>query len=128
MVTPGLAVHRSIIAVDIEGFSDPARTLPHQLGTRAALYIVVEEALRTAGVRWDQCHIEYRGDAVFILVPPDIPKALAGRSRTRSVGAGRTRPQPHEPQHPCESGFAWPCMPAKSPSITTAPPPVPSGY
>lgn len=72
--TPGPAVHRTIIAVDIEGFGAPERTLPHQLGARAALYKVVEEALHAAAVPWRQCHIEDRGDAIFILVPPDIPK------------------------------------------------------
>jgi hypothetical protein len=91
MVNSGPAVHRTIIAVDIEGFGDPARTLPHQLGTRAGLYKVVEEALRAAGVPWEQCHIEDRGDAVFILVPPDIPKEplvdVAPQTLARAVRA-----------------------------------------
>jgi class 3 adenylate cyclase len=89
MVTSGPAVHRTIIAVDIEGFGDPARTLPHQLGVRAGLYQVVEQSLRAAGVPWQECHIEDRGDAVFILVPPDIPKEplvdLAPQALARAV-------------------------------------------
>jgi hypothetical protein len=68
-------VHRTIIAVDIEGFGNPRRTTPHQLGTRAGLYRVVQEAFAAACVPWDRCRTEDRGDAVFILVPPDIPKA-----------------------------------------------------
>ncbi|GAB3902064.1 hypothetical protein GCM10029964_091840 [Kibdelosporangium lantanae] len=68
------ALHRTIVVVDVEGFGSPARTLPHQLGIRAGLYRVVEEALRAAGVAWERCRIEDRGDAVFILVPADIPK------------------------------------------------------
>ncbi|TCO62225.1 hypothetical protein [Actinocrispum wychmicini] len=75
MVGSEVAVHRTIIAVDIEGFGDPARTMPHQLATRAGLYKVVAEALDAAGVPWDRCRTEDRGDAVFILVPPDIPKS-----------------------------------------------------
>jgi tetratricopeptide (TPR) repeat protein len=71
---PGPALHRTIVAVDVEGFGDPRRTLPHQLGTRAGLYRVVERAVRTAGVRWADCYHEDRGDSVFVLVPPDVPK------------------------------------------------------
>ncbi|MFC6092932.1 ATP-binding protein [Saccharothrix lopnurensis] len=71
---PGSAVHRTIVVVDVEGFGDPRRTLPHQLGTRAGLYRVVEEALRAAGVAWEDCYHEDRGDCVFVLVPPDFPK------------------------------------------------------
>lgn len=75
MVGSGVAVHRTIITVDIEGFGNPSRTMPHQLGSRAGLYKVVQEAFAAAGVPWDRCRTEDRGDAVFILVPPDIPKA-----------------------------------------------------
>ncbi|CCH34282.1 hypothetical protein BN6_70470 [Saccharothrix espanaensis DSM 44229] len=67
-------MHRTIVVVDVEGFADRRRTLPHQLGTRAALYRVVEGALRAAGVRWADCHHEDRGDSVFALVPPEVPK------------------------------------------------------
>ncbi|MFD7655439.1 ATP-binding protein [Actinosynnema sp. NPDC059797] len=70
----GSAVHRAIVVVDVEGFGDPRRTLPHQLGTRAGLYQVVEAALRAAGVAWEDCYREDRGDSVFVLVPPDFPK------------------------------------------------------
>ncbi|MEV0682012.1 tetratricopeptide repeat protein [Actinosynnema sp. NPDC050436] len=70
----GSAVHRTIVVVDVEGFGDRRRTLPHQLGTRAALYRVVERALRAAGVPWAGCHREDRGDGLFVLVPPEVPK------------------------------------------------------
>ncbi|TCO62915.1 hypothetical protein [Actinocrispum wychmicini] len=87
----GPAVHRTIIAVDIEDFGDPARTLPHQLGTRAGLYTVVEQALCAAGVLWDHCRVEDRGDAVFLLVPPDVPKEslvdIAPQALARAVRA-----------------------------------------
>jgi hypothetical protein len=49
--------------------------LPHQLGTRAGLYAVVGEALAAAGVPWDACYHEDRGDSVFLLIPPEYPKA-----------------------------------------------------
>ncbi|KOX34874.1 hypothetical protein ADK67_02560 [Saccharothrix sp. NRRL B-16348] len=74
MEVSGPALHRAIVAVDVEGFGDPRRTLPHQLGTRAGLYRVVERAVRAAGVRWEDCYREDRGDSVFVLVPPQVPK------------------------------------------------------
>src|SRR5262249_23063892 len=92
------AVHRTIIAVDVEGFGDPSRTLPHQLRIRAALYEIVEEAFGAAAVPWERCYREDRGDAVLILVPPDIPKAplvelvptaLARAVSARDNGTGR---------------------------------------
>jgi hypothetical protein len=65
-------MHRAIVVVDIEGFG--SRTLPHQLGARSGLYKALEGAFRDAGVPWARCRHEDRGDGVFVLVPPDIPK------------------------------------------------------
>ncbi|MBB5959567.1 tetratricopeptide (TPR) repeat protein [Saccharothrix tamanrassetensis] len=75
MVGSAQAVHRTIVVVDVEGFGDPSRTLPHQLGTRAGLYRVVAEALGAAGVPWEDCYHEDRGDGVLVLVPPGHAKA-----------------------------------------------------
>ncbi|MDQ2588065.1 tetratricopeptide repeat protein [Saccharothrix yanglingensis] len=75
MAGPGQAVHRTIVVVDVEGFGDARRTLPHQVAARAGLYRVVAEALGAAGVPWDACHREDRGDGVFVLVPPEFAKA-----------------------------------------------------
>ncbi|PSL52116.1 NB-ARC domain-containing protein [Saccharothrix carnea] len=75
MVGSGQAVHRTIVVVDVEGFGDPRRTLPHQVGTRAGLYRVVADSLRAAGVRWEACYHEDRGDSVFVLVPAEYAKA-----------------------------------------------------
>ncbi|CAL9503213.1 hypothetical protein SUDANB95_03455 [Actinosynnema sp. ALI-1.44] len=97
------AVHRAMVLVDVEGFGAAARTLPHQLRTRAVLYDVVREALAAAGVPWDGCYHEDRGDSVFVLVPPQYPKgplvevlpgALAravGRHNERGPEAARVR-------------------------------------
>lgn len=76
MERPRAAVHRTIIVVDVEGFGDARRTLPHQLTIREGLYRVLREAFGNAGVAWSACHREDRGDAVFVLAPADIPKAL----------------------------------------------------
>ncbi|WP_370949310.1 peptidase inhibitor family I36 protein [Amycolatopsis sp. cg5] len=67
-------MHRTVVVVDIEGFGDPKRTIPHQLGTRAGLYRAVAAAFEAAGARWADCYHEDRGDSVFVLVPPEIPK------------------------------------------------------
>ncbi|CCH32706.1 tetratricopeptide repeat protein [Actinosynnema sp. NPDC047251] len=75
MASPGQAVHRTIVVVDVEGFGDARRTLPHQVATRAGLYRVVGAALRAAGVPWEGCYHEDRGDGVFVLVPPGYAKA-----------------------------------------------------
>ncbi|WP_211363424.1 NACHT domain-containing protein [Saccharothrix saharensis] len=92
-----------MILVDVEGFGSPDRTLPHQLRTRAGLYEVVREALAAAGVPWDGCYHEDRGDGVVVLVPPEYPKAplvevlpgalarAASRHNDRSHGAARAR-------------------------------------
>ncbi|WP_231648448.1 ATP-binding protein [Saccharothrix sp. NRRL B-16348] len=68
------AVHRTIVVVDVEGFGDPRRTLPHQVGTRAGLYRVVARAMDAAGVPWRACYHEDRGDGIFVLVPPRYAK------------------------------------------------------
>ncbi|MBB5959776.1 DNA-binding SARP family transcriptional activator/tetratricopeptide (TPR) repeat protein [Saccharothrix tamanrassetensis] len=94
MAASSSAVHRTIVVVGVEGFGDPHRTLPHQLGTREGLYRVVDRALRAVGVRWRDCYHEDRGDSVFVLVPPEVskgplvevvPEALARSLREHNV-------------------------------------------
>jgi hypothetical protein len=65
-----------MVVVDVEGFGDQRRILTHQLAVRDGLYSTLREAFRVAGVPWNACHCEDRGDAVFILATPEIPKAL----------------------------------------------------
>ncbi|UJW28680.1 hypothetical protein L3Q67_25790 [Saccharothrix sp. AJ9571] len=68
-------VHRTMILIDVASFGSPDRTLPHQVDTRAGLYTVVSESMAAAGVQGDVGHQEDRGDGLFVLVPPEIPKA-----------------------------------------------------
>ena len=75
-----LAVHRSIVVVDVEGFGDQRRTNTHQLAVRDGLYRTLREAFGRAGVSWDVCGHEDRGDGVFILVPAEVPKGLLAES------------------------------------------------
>lgn len=71
-----LAVHRSIVVVDVEGFGDQRRTNAHQVTVRDGLYSVMREAFGRAGISWDDCGREDRGDGIFVLVPAEVPKAL----------------------------------------------------
>ena len=71
-----LAVHRTIVVVDVEGFGDQRRTNPHQVAVRDGLYRAMRDAFGRAGITWDDCGREDRGDGVFILVPAEVPKAL----------------------------------------------------
>lgn len=69
------AVHRTIVVVDVAGFGDRRRTNAHQLAIRDGLYQVLGTAFENAGVSWDACDHEDRGDGVFILAPAEMPKA-----------------------------------------------------
>jgi tetratricopeptide (TPR) repeat protein len=80
MKDQGLAVHRTIVVVDVEGFGDQRRTNPHQVVVREGLYRAMREAFGSAGIPWDDCGHEDRGDGVFILVPAEVPKSLLAES------------------------------------------------
>jgi hypothetical protein len=73
---PRRPVHRSIIVVDVEGFGDERRTNWHQVAVRDGLYRTMQEAFDHAGIPWADCDHEDRGDGVFVLIPPDVPKEL----------------------------------------------------
>jgi tetratricopeptide (TPR) repeat protein len=76
MADQRLAVHRTIVVVDVEGFGDQRRNNAHQVAVRAGLYRVMREAFGRAGIFWDDCSVEDRGDGVFVLVPAEVPKGL----------------------------------------------------
>jgi hypothetical protein len=75
-----LAVHRAIVVVDVEGFGDQRRTNPHQVAVRDGLYRAMQDAFGRAGIPWDNCDHEDRGDGVFVLVPAEVPKVLLAES------------------------------------------------
>lgn len=68
-----MAVHRTILVVDVEGFGGRNRT-PDQVAVRDGLYGALERAFHKAGIPWADCHHEDRGDGVFVLAPADVPK------------------------------------------------------
>jgi NACHT domain len=92
-----LPVHRTIVAVDVEGFGDRRRTNRNQVAVRDGLYQAVQEAFDQAGISWiDQDH-EDRGDGMFILVGSEVPKSLFVESLPSRLAAALRR---HNEDHP----------------------------
>ena len=92
-----LAVHRTIVVVDVEGFGDQRRTNRDQVVVRDGLYRAMREAFGRAGIPWEKCRHEDRGDGVFVLVPAEVPKGLLAESLPSAlVTALRT----HNGAHP----------------------------
>src|ERR1700733_9086399 len=71
-----LAVHRTIVVVDVEGFGDQRRTNRDQLSIRDGLYRAMRDAFGRAGIPWGDCGHEDLGDGVFVFVPAEVPKRL----------------------------------------------------
>jgi hypothetical protein len=92
-----LAVHRAIVVVDVEGFGDQRRTNPHQVAVRDGLYRAMQDAFGHAGIPWDNCDHEDRGDGVFVLVPAEVPKALLAESLPPALV---TALRAHNDRHP----------------------------
>jgi hypothetical protein len=70
------AIHHTIVAVDMADFTNPARTDQHRVAMREGLDEVLKTAFDSAGVHWESCYNEDRGDGKMILVPADIPKSM----------------------------------------------------
>ncbi|GLZ35168.1 hypothetical protein Lesp02_73550 [Lentzea sp. NBRC 105346] len=86
-----LAMHRAILIVDVEGFSDRRRTHSHQMAVRDGMYRVLREAFSRSRIPWDDCYREDRGDGVLILVPPEVPKSLLTGPLPGAIVAGLRR-------------------------------------
>jgi Carbohydrate-binding module 48 (Isoamylase N-terminal domain)/Alpha amylase, catalytic domain len=66
--------HRSILAVDIEGFSRVERTAPIQLVLHQQLRRLLTDALRVAGIRARHCDLQDSGDGWLVTISPEISK------------------------------------------------------
>lgn len=76
MTRSGLAVHRTILVVDVEGYGNEHRTNQHRLVVRHGMYEILQVAFGRAGLSWDRCQHDDCGDGVMVLAPPDQPKSL----------------------------------------------------
>jgi tetratricopeptide (TPR) repeat protein len=63
------------MVVDVAGFGDLRRTNINQLAVRCGLYRVLSQGFLRAGIPWDDCRREDRGDGVLVVVPPTVPKS-----------------------------------------------------
>lgn len=68
------AFHRTIVAVDVAGFTDRRRSADDQLVVQRSLHALLERAFDEASIDWASCEVEDRGDGKLILVPPDAPR------------------------------------------------------
>lgn len=75
MTHPRVAVHRSIVVVDVERFGDHRRTNLHRVAVRAGMYAALRRAFDATGIPWAALHRDDCGDGVMILVGPEVPKA-----------------------------------------------------
>jgi hypothetical protein len=71
-----VTAHCTVVAVDIAGFNAHHRNNINQVRVRHGMYRAMQEAFDHAGVPWESCYREDRGDGVLLLAHADIPKAL----------------------------------------------------
>lgn len=84
------AVHRTIVVVDVEGFTDSGRLGVDHLAVRGGMYDVLNTAFTDSAIDFDSCEHEDRGDGVLVLVPPTVSKSvIADRLPDRLVAALR---------------------------------------
>ncbi|HWC78644.1 MAG TPA: tetratricopeptide repeat protein [Pseudonocardiaceae bacterium] len=93
------AVHRTILVVDVEGFGDQRRNNPNQLAVRSGMYQSLELAFGAAEIPWRGCRVEDRGDGIFVLAPPDVPKSAFVESLPSALSEALRR---HNLGHPSE--------------------------
>lgn len=76
LAPPGLSLkgeNCSICLVDVVGFTAVSRTDLDRRSVRAAMYEMLTDAFRGAGIPWLDCHREDRGDGALVIVPPGTP-------------------------------------------------------
>lgn len=69
--------HYSIVVIDIESSSSLRND--EKVVVREALYRILREALEGCGISWDQATVEDRGDGVYLLLPANAKRTLAGK-------------------------------------------------
>ncbi|EME53023.1 hypothetical protein [Amycolatopsis decaplanina] len=76
MARPTQALDRTIVVVDVVGFTAPDRNRLDKLAVHQGMYDVLKTAFAESGVDFDSCAHEDRGDGALILLPPGTTKSL----------------------------------------------------
>ncbi|MFI7119291.1 hypothetical protein [Amycolatopsis sp. NPDC049868] len=76
MAVPTRALDRTIVVVDVVGFTAPDRNRLDRLAVHQGMYEVLKIAFAESGIDFDSCAHEDRGDGVLILLPPGTTKSL----------------------------------------------------
>lgn len=76
MAQPTQALERTIVVVDVAGFTAPHRNLPDRLAVRRGMYEVLRTAFGESDVDFDTCATEDRGDGALILLPPGTTRSV----------------------------------------------------
>lgn len=96
------ALHRTIMAVDVAGYSNPMRTLDHQAAVHDGFYGILHSSLADVGVPWDGCLVENAGDGAMIQLPPGAAKAGLVAELPDRIVAGLRR---HNAIHAAEASI-----------------------
>lgn len=84
------AFERTIVVVDVVGFTAPDRHLPDRLAVRQGMYDVLKTAFTECDVDFGSCATEDRGDGALILLPTGTTRSVvADRLPDRIVVALR---------------------------------------
>ena len=67
-------VHRTILALDIEGSTRPDRRDSDRLRMRSALYRLLEQVLDRARIECGAYQCTDQGDGILVLLSPEVPK------------------------------------------------------
>jgi hypothetical protein len=92
-ITPAVrrSLQCSVVVFDIVGFGDRRRDDDVQLHVRSELYRILEQAFEAAGVPWQMCYREDRGDGVLLIVPGLISTELLISPLIDQIRAGLRR-------------------------------------
>ncbi|GAB3738249.1 hypothetical protein GCM10027598_66430 [Amycolatopsis oliviviridis] len=76
MAQPTQPLDRTIVVVDVVGFTAPDRYPLDRIAVRQGMYEVLKTAFAESGVDFDSCAHEDRGDGALVLLPPGTTKSL----------------------------------------------------
>lgn len=75
VVSPGVAVHRALMSVDVANSGDARRDTTAFVLFRRALFAALADAFEHSGITWSACTRHDTGDGMLVVVPPRFPKS-----------------------------------------------------